>query len=62
MLVNRHVPLVAYEHNGHVGAGMLPGIFQPRRQMIEGVSPANDTILLHKKLCQFSLLLFIELL
>ena len=37
-------PLVANEHDDHVGAGVLPGIFQPRRQVVERVSSAKDKL------------------
>ena len=34
------VTLVADEHYGHVGVGVLPRILQPAGQMVEGFPPA----------------------
>lgn len=37
----REVALVADEHDGHVGVGMLPGIVQPAGQVVESLTPAS---------------------
>ncbi len=37
---HREVALVANEHDGHVGVGVLPRILQPAGQMIESLPPA----------------------
>ena len=34
-------PLVSNEHDDHVGVGMLPRVLQPRRQVVESVSPGD---------------------
>lgn len=34
-------PLVANEHDNHVGVGVLAGVFQPGRQVVEGLSPGD---------------------
>ena len=35
------VPLVADEHDDHVGVGVLPGVLEPRGQVVEGVPPRD---------------------
>ncbi len=37
----REVTLVADQHDGHVGVGVLPGILQPAGKMVEGFPPAG---------------------
>ena len=37
----REVALVADQHDGHVGVGVLPGILQPAGEMVEGFPPAQ---------------------
>ena len=37
-----NLPLVSNEHDDHVGAGMLPGVFQPCCQMIKSVTPCKQ--------------------
>ena len=36
-------PLVSDEHDNHVRVGMLPGVFQPRGQVVERVA-AGDVV------------------
>ena len=35
------LPLVADEHDDHVGVGVLPGVLEPRGQVVEGVPPRD---------------------
>jgi hypothetical protein len=42
------IALVADEHDGHVGVGMLPRILQPACQVVECLPPALQTE--HKRL------------
>ena len=35
------VPLVPDEHDDHVGVGVLPGVLEPRGQVVEGVPPRD---------------------
>jgi len=43
----REVTLVANEHDGHIGVGMLPGILQPACKMVKRFSPEK-----FNKICQ----------
>ncbi len=40
---HREVALVADEHDGHVGVGVLAGVLQPARQVVECLPPAAQT-------------------
>jgi len=44
MCAYREVTLVANEHDGHVGVGMLPGIVQPAGQVVESLTPASADV------------------
>lgn len=38
----RQIALVSNEHDGHVGVGMLPRVFQPAGQVVECLAPAQQ--------------------
>ena len=43
-LARREVALIADEHDGHVGVGVLPRVFQPARQVVERLAPSVQAV------------------